>query len=114
MCKIGAQKCSRRPQERDQAYPFHSHRDPHQIATTAHLPKREQLRLLNKLLQERVLMLEASRGEGAQVAADGAAARERVWKREEVKLREQLEEVRAALRTQCSSSTLGTVSVVKR
>ena len=44
-------------------------------------------------------MLEASRGEGALVVADGAAARERVWKREEVRLREQLEEVRAALRT---------------
>jgi hypothetical protein len=31
-----------------------------------------------------------------------------------VRLRGQLEEVRAALKTQCSSSKLGTVSVVKR
>ena len=63
------------------------------------------MRLLNKLLQERVLMLEASRGEGALVVADGAAARERVWKREEVRLRELLEEVRAALRTHAAVVT---------
>ena len=80
MCKIGAQKCRCTPQERDQAYPFHSHRDPHQIATTAHLQKREQLRLLNKLLQERVLILEASRGEGARwrrMPADRASGKEK-------------------------------------